>query len=174
MITCMMMPETQDERQKFLQLYEACEKRVYAAAFRVLHDPVQSEDAAQQAWLRLLQNWKRVCAFSLEEACGYAVTTAKNAAIDLLRTQTRTASFSTEWEPPAPIDGMDDYAYLVSLVRALPEGYRRVLELKLVEEQSNCEIARRLGLNESTVATRIQRGKAMLREQLKEEGYCYE
>ncbi len=35
------------------------------------------------------------------------------------------------------------------------------MELKLVEEQSNQEIARRLGLNESTVATRIQRGKAM-------------
>lgn len=67
-----------------------------------------------------------------------------------------------------------EYAYLVSLVRALPEGYRRVLELKLVEEQSNQEIARRLGLNESTVATRIQRGKAMLRERLKKEGYCYE
>ena len=47
-------------------------------------------------------------------------------------------------------------------------------ELKLVEEQSNQEIARRLGLNESTVATRIQRGKAMLRERLKKEGYCYE
>mgnify|MGYP002693925455 FL=1 len=49
-----------------------------------------------------------------------------------------------------------------------------MLELKLVEEQSNQEIARRLGLNESTVATRIQRGKAMLRERLKKEGYCYE
>ena len=110
----------------------------------------------------------------LEEACGYAVTVAKNAAIDLLRAQRHTVSFSDEWEPPAPTDSSGEYAYLVSLVRALPEGYRRVLELKLVEEQSNQEIARRLGLNESTVATRIQRGKAMLRERLKKEGYCYE
>ena len=106
--------------------------------------------------------------------CGYAVTVAKNAAIDLLRAQRHTVSFSDEWEPPAPTDSAGEYAYLVSLVRALPEGYRRVLELKLVEEQSNQEIARRLGLNESTVATRIQRGKAMLRERLKKEGYCYE
>ncbi len=110
----------------------------------------------------------------MEEACGYAVTVAKNAAIDLLRAQRHTVSFSDEWEPPAPTDSAGEYAYLVSLVRALPEGYRRVLELKLVEEQSNQEIARRLGLNESTVATRIQRGKAMLRERLKKEGYCYE
>lgn len=109
MVTWMTMPEDQTEREKFLRLYGACEKRVYAAAFRVLRNPAPTEDA-----------------------------------------------------------------YLVSLVRALPEGYRRVLELKLVEEQSNQEIARRLGLNESTVATRIQRGKAMLRERLKKEGYCYE
>ena len=133
-----------------------------------------TEDAAQQAWLRLLQSWERVSTFGLEEACGYAVTVAKNAAIDLLRAQRHTVSFSDEWEPPAPTDSAGEYAYLVSLVRALPEGYRRVLELKLVEEQSNQEIARRLGLNESTVATRIQRGKAMLRERLKKEGYCYE
>ena len=98
----------------------------------------------------------------------------RRAAIDLLRAQRHTVSFSDEWEPPAPTDSAGEYAYLVSLVRALPEGYRRVLELKLVEEQSNQEIARRLGLNESTVATRIQRGKAMLRERLKKEGYCYE
>ena len=134
MVTWMTMPEDQTEREKFLRLYGACEKRVYTAAFRVLRDPAPAEDAAQQ----------------------------------------HTISFSDEWEPPALSDSTGEYAYLVSLVRALPEGYRRVLELKLVEEQSNQEIARRLGLNESTVATRIQRGKAMLRERLKKEGYCYE
>ena len=174
MVIWMTMPEDQAEREKFLRLYEACEKRVYAAAFRVLRDPAPAEDAAQQAWLRILQSWERISSFGWGDAFGCAVTIEKNAAFDLLRAQRHTISFSDEWEPPAPTDGMGEYAYLVSLVRALPEGYRRVLELKLVEEQSNQEIARRLGLNESTVATRIQRGKAMLRERLKKEGYCYE
>ena len=36
MVTWMTMPEDQTEREKFLRLYGACEKRVYAAAFRVL------------------------------------------------------------------------------------------------------------------------------------------
>ena len=124
MVTWMTMPEDQTEREKFLRLYGACEKRVYAAAFRVLRDPAPTEDAAQQAWLRLLQSWERVSTFGLEEACGYAVTVAKNAAIDLLRAQRHTVSFSDEWEPPAPTDSSGEYAYLVSLVRALPEGYR--------------------------------------------------
>ena len=67
----------------------------------------------------------------------------------------------------------DEYGYLVSLIRSLPEGYRRILELKLVEEQTNREIARRLGLNESTVASRVLRGRTMLKERLEEEGYHY-
>ena len=64
-------------------------------------------------------------------------------------------------------------SYLVSLIRTLPEGYRRVLELKCVEEWSNREIARRLGIKESTVAVRILRGRAMLKERLEKEGYTY-
>ena len=46
--------------------------------------------------------------------------------------------------------------------------------MKCVEEQTNREIARRLGIKESTVAVRILRGRTMLRERLEKEGYTYE
>ena len=39
---------------------------------------------------------------------------------------------------------MGEYERLVALILSLPEDYRRVLELKFVEEESNREIARRL------------------------------
>ena len=46
-----------------------------------------------------------------------------------------------------------------------------MLELKCVEEESNREIARRLGLKESpTVATRVLRGRTMLAAALEKEG----
>ena len=60
---------------------------------------------------------------------------------------------------------------VIFTLRALPYG--RVQELKCVEEESNREIARRLGLKESTVATRILRGRAMLAEALEKEGYVH-
>ena len=41
-------------------------------------------------------------------------------------------------------------------------------------EQTNREIARRLNVNESTVASRVMRGRAMLRAQLEKEGYAYD
>lgn len=170
---CLAMLETEADRQKFIRLYEACEKRVYAVALRILGNPAQAEDAAQQAWLHLLRKWELVSALSWEKAGGYAITAAKNAALDLLRVQSRTVPLPEEWDPPAQADGEDDYRYLVSLVRELPEGYRRVLELKLVEELSNREIAGRLHIRESTVSSRVMRGRTMLQKRLREEGYQY-
>ena len=163
------MLETEADQRQFLRLYEAYEKKVYAVALQILQNPSQSEDAAQQAWLHLLRKWELVSSLTREKATGYAVTAAKNAALDLLRLQSRTVPLPEDWDPPA----QEDYQYLVSLVRALPEGYRRVLELKLVEELSNREIAKRLHIRESTVSSQIMRGKAMLKKRLREEETQY-
>ena len=165
--------ENEADRQKFQKLYEAYEKKVYAVALKILENHAMAEDAAQQTWLRLLKNWERVSALSWAEVGGYTVTAAKNAAVDMVRSQSRTAFFPENWEPPAPESNESEYNYIVQLVCALPENYRRILELKLVEERSNKEIAHAMGLNESTVASRILRGKTMLRQQLEKEGYTY-
>ena len=154
------MLETEADQRRFTRLYEVYEKTVYAVALRVLGDPTRAEDAAQQTWFQLLRRWERVSALPWDETEGYVVTAAKNCALDILRTERRTVAFPEDWDPPARI-------------RALPEGYRRILELKLVEEQTNKEIARRLGINESTVASRVMRGRNMLKAQLEKEGYTY-
>ena len=43
-----------------------------------------------------------------------------------------------------------------------------------MEEETNQEIARRLGMRESTVGVRVMRGRAMLKERLEKEGYVYD
>lgn len=168
------MLETEEDQRRFMRLYDAYERKVYAVALRILGDASKAEDAAQQTWFQLLKNWERVSALAWAETEGYAVTAAKNCALDVLRSERRTAAFPEDWDPPAPEAHQDEYDYLVSLIRALPENYRRILELKCVEEQTNQEIARRLRINESTVASRVMRGRAMLRQQLEKEGYIYD
>ena len=124
---CLAILETEADQRRFIRLYEAYEKTVYAVALRVMGDPTRAEDAAQQTWFQLLRRWDRE----------------------------------------------DEYAYLVSLIRSLPEDYRRILELKLVEGWSGREIAQLLGMNKSTVASRVLRGRNMLKECLEKEGYHY-
>jgi len=171
---CLAMLETEQDQRRFTRLFEAHEKKIHAVALRVLGDPDKAEDAAQQTWLQLIKNWDRVSALPWRETEGYVVTVAKNCALDILRAERRTTAFPEDWDPPAREDGQEEYRYLISLIRSLPGNYRRILELKCVEEQTNREIARRLGIKESTVAVRVMRGRIMLKERLEKEGYTYD
>ena len=171
---CLAMLETEQDQRRFTRLFEAHEKKISAVALHILGDQARAEDAAQQTWLQLLRNWERVSALPWKETEGYAVTAAKNCALDILRAERRTTAFPEDWDPPAQEEHQEEYDYLVSLIRSLPENYRRILELKCVEEQTNKEIARRLGIKESTVAVRVMRGRIMLKERLEKEGYTYE
>lgn len=164
---------SEEDRERFTLLYEAHEKRLYAIALKVLGDPTRAEDASQQAWLQVLRNWERVNALDWDAAAKYLAVTAKNAALDLLKKEKWNTSMPEDWDPSAPEDGQGEYQRLVELILSLPEAYRRVLELKFVEEESNQEIARRLGLKESTVSTKIQRGRKLLLDAMEREGYCY-
>ena len=145
---------SEEDRERFTLLYEAHEKRVYAVALKVLGDPTRAENAAQQTWLQALRNWERINTLDWDAAAKYLAVAAKNAALDMLKKERWNTTMPEDWDPPAPEDGQGEYQRLVALILALPEAYRWVLELKFVEEESNQEIAKRLGLKESTVSTR--------------------
>ena len=164
---------SEEDRERFTLLYEAHEKRLYAVALKVLRDPTRAEDAAQQTWLQVLRNWERINALDWDSAAQYLVVAARNAALDMLKKERWNTSMPEDWDPPAPEDGQGEYQRLVELIRSLPEAYRRVLELKFVEEETNQEIARRLGLKESTVSTKVQRGRRLLLDAMEQEGYSY-
>lgn len=164
---------TEEDRERFTLLYEAHEKRLYAVALKILGNPTQAEDAAQQAWLQVLRNWDRINTLDWDAAAKYLAVAAKNAALDILKKERWNTSMPEDWDPPAPEDDQGEYQRLVALILSLPETYRRVLELKFVEEKTNQEIAKRLGIKESTVSTKIQRGRKLLLNALEQEGYCY-
>lgn len=164
---------SEEDRERFTLLYEAHEKRLYAVALKILGNPTQAEDAAQQAWLQVLRNWDRVNTLDWDAAAKYLAVAAKNAALDILKKERWNTSMPEDWDPPAPENGQEEYQRLVALILSLPDSYRRVLELKFVEEESNKEIARKLGLKESTVSTKIQRGRKLLLNAMEQEGYCY-
>lgn len=164
---------TEEDRERFTLLYEAHEKRLYAVALKILGNPTQAEDAAQQAWLQVLRNWDRINTLDWDAAAKYLAVAAKNAALDILKKERWNTSMPEDWNPPAPEDDQGEYQRLVALILSLPEAYRRVLELKFVEEKTNQEIAKRLGIKESTVSTKIQRGRKLLLNALEQEGYCY-
>ena len=127
----------------------------------------------QQAWLQILQNFSKISLIPWDETEPYVVIVISNVCKDMRKREKKYVNQPEEWEPPAP-DGReptDAFGRLVALIRAMPENYRRILELKFVLEYSNKEIAAALGMKESTVSTRIERGRKLLIARLREEGY---
>ena len=63
--------------------------------------------------------------------------------------------------PPA---GCGACEWLGEMVRSLPDGYREAVQLAEVEGLAQQEVADRLGLSLSGAKSRVQRGRAMLRD----------
>lgn len=80
------------------------------------------------------------------------------------------AAVDREREPDEATGRREAAARLVALAARLPDGYREPLILKCVKGLSYREIGEMLGLPETTIETRIARGRKMLRELALEAG----
>ena len=74
------------------------------------------------------------------------------------------------FEPDEASGRREDAGRLMTLAARLPEGYREPLLLKCIKGLSYREIGEMLGLPETTIETRIARGRKMLRELAMEAG----
>lgn len=64
-----------------------------------------------------------------------------------------------------------EHTELVNLFAKLPLSYRSVLEMKILLGYSDKEIATHLGISETAVSTRASRGRTLLREIIRKEGF---
>ena len=61
---------------------------------------------------------------------------------------------------PAPV--------IHQMIRELPDGYRTIFNLYVIEQKSHKEIAELLNIKESTSASQLHRAKALLATKIKE------
>lgn len=159
------------ERERFAQLYRAHHQRLLRLAAQLLGPGPKAEDAVHDGFAKLAQHLPQLWDRSEEQLSAWLAVVVKNTALDMLRRERReTALEDGCWEPSTPADGGEFHA-LVALIRGMPEEYRRVLELRFVTEWSIAEIAAALEIPASTVKTRIFRGRRLLMERLRKEGY---
>lgn len=163
------------DRQAFRALYEQHYSRLAAVARRYFpDDPKSAEDAVHNAFLQVIKHFDKINEIPRDKLPFWLVSIVKNESITLLRRQRRTVpledwdAFAQTAEEPGAVLG---YGRVVELIRAMPETYRAALEMKLLEERTDREIARSLGISEGAVRGRICRGRALLRKKLLEEGY---
>ncbi|HBL63793.1 MAG TPA: RNA polymerase [Oscillibacter sp.] len=140
-------------------------------ALAILQDPRDAEEAVQEAFIRVIENFSKIYEIPCKNLGAWLVTIVRNEAITMLRRRRDHLPLDEDWAGfERQARDAPDYASLVALFARLPETYRAALEMKLLLGYSGAEIARRLGLTESAVNTRISRGRALLRKIFEEEG----
>ena len=163
--------ESADDRERFVQIYEASHNRVEQTAMRILKDQHDAEDAVQNTFMQVIRHFQRTYEIPKERIPYWVVSIAKNEALSIYRKRQKMVQFE-EWDGvAADATSVTDYNELVALFTKLPDSYRLALEMKYLLDYSGKEIADRLGISESAVNTRISRGRTLLREIAEKEGF---
>lgn len=160
------------DRELFGELYRRFYDKMMMVALRMLPSKPLAEDAVHDSFLKIIAHFEDLKAIPEDRRIYWIVSVTKNASIDLLRKERREVPVEDDDALTEPVSADEgEFHMLVDLIRSMPEGYRRVLELRFVAEWSHAEIAKELHISEGAVKTRVSRGRQMLIDRLKKEGY---
>nr|WP_325293529.1 sigma-70 family RNA polymerase sigma factor [uncultured Oscillibacter sp.] len=163
--------ERDEDQTRFTRLYQRNQRQLHRLAARFLGPGPRAEDIVHDTFIKLIQNYAQLRSRSDGQLERWMMAVARNASLDVLRKEGRETELEAQaWEPAVPAD-QGEFEALVALIRSMPEDYRRVLELRFLAEWSLADIARELGLTEGAVKSRIFRGRKVLIDTLRKEGY---
>ena len=163
--------ERDEDQTRFTRLYQRNQRQLHRLAVRFLGPGRRAEDIVHHTFIKLIQNYSQLRSRSDGQLERWMMAVARNASLDVLRKEGRETELEAQaWEPAVPAD-QGEFEALVALIRSMPEDYRRVLELRFLAEWSLADIARELGLTEGAVKSRIFRGRKVLIDTLRKEGY---
>jgi RNA polymerase sigma-70 factor (ECF subfamily) len=154
------------DSRAFETLMRRYNRRLYRIARSILSHDDMAEEAVRAAYIRAFANLDRY-----EPAGKFGAWLARlafNEALTLRRHSPVAASLAA-LQPAAvapAVEGADaapSKQQLEDAIDALPEVFRTVLVLRVVEDLSGVEVAVCLGLNETTVRTRLYRAQQRLK-----------
>ena len=154
-------------RQPVQELAASYQGSLFAAAFNVCRNAQDAEDVVQDTFVQYYTSKKE---FESEQHIrAWLMRVAVNKAKNINRTFWRRNKISIEDYMETLVFETPAAETLFETVMQLPDKYRIVIHLYYYEEYAVREIAQILKLSESNVKIRLSRGRAMLKETLKEE-----
>ena len=149
------------------ELMECYQDNLYAVAFNVCRNAEDAEDVVQETFFQYHTNNKQY--EDEQHIRAWLIRVAINKAKNVNLTFWRRNKVSLEEYMETLTFETPESENLFETVMRLPEKYRIVIHLFYYEEYTVKEIAEILKISESNVKARLSRGRAKLREELKEE-----
>ncbi len=156
--------QTAEQNDFFSALYRQHVNTVYSIALSYLKNPAEAEDVTSDVFVQLLESG---ISFPDEaQARAWLITVTRNRCKNHLKHWLRRRRASEEVMEQIPVESAaPELRQVMDAICKLPERYRLPLMLFAVEGYSVRETAEMLGLNESTVRTRIARAREMIRKE---------
>lgn len=164
-----------NDRSAQLELYRKYCEGMYIVAMRFVKDADDAEDVLQESFIKAFQ---KIHQFQGDVTFGaWLKRIVINKCIDFLKSKKETllpldegymeVVDNDDWTVPSAIS----IEQVRSTIDNLGSKYRYVLMMFLLEGYDHQEIAQILNISETACRTRLLRGKAQLKELLKEKGY---
>ncbi|MFZ1807352.1 MAG: RNA polymerase sigma factor [Cyclobacteriaceae bacterium] len=158
-----------DDRKAQNLLFNIYEKKVLAVVIRYTSSIDEAKDIQQEAFIKVFNNLKSnvTAILSLEK---WIIRIAVNTAIDYFRKQKRIENLNDQFlfpvaEQPVVLEQLKEEE-LITLIQQMPDPYRLIFNLYIVEGYNHKEIAMMVNIEESTSRSYLTRAKDFLKSKL--------
>lgn len=148
------------------ELYRHLSKPVFNTCMRIVRDRETAEDLMQETFIKVFNGLERfegrsqLTTWIKRIAINQSLNELKKRKVELVEMQDWTVPVNGEVEE----EPQYDIALVKKLMNKLPEGYRVVMTLYLIEGYQHDEIAQIMGISEVTSRSQYARAKKKLRD----------
>ncbi|MCI5058439.1 MAG: RNA polymerase sigma factor [Flavobacteriales bacterium] len=151
------------------KLYDQYSKAMLNTAYRIVNNVEDAEDVLQESFIAA---FKSIHQFSSESTFGaWLKRITVNQSLELLRRNNLNLKFQDavlNWYEDIEQDyDQSELDLVYSTMMNLPDGYRTVFSLYLIEGYDHKEISEILNISESTSRTQLRKAKVKLKELIK-------
>lgn len=184
MLIYLMSLDTEEERIKFVKIYDTYKNRMHYTANMILKDELNAEDMVHDTFLTLTDYLDRINEEDSVGTWNYIVTILKNKCYNFIKKNKKLNLVESEdvFEQSSEICNLlesqlikeEASAFLNTLIRALKYPYKEVIYLQYYDGLNSREIAEILEISPANVRKISSRARGQLREKMLQKGYNYE
>ena len=155
-------------QESLMRLYDLCCGTVFNASYRIVLNAQDAEEITQDAFLKTFASLDSFSG-SERDFVAFVKTIAINKSIDLFRKHSREPFYEEIDYKTSDIeddnDDLEDFPIekIKEALNNLPDGYRLTITLRLIDGMEFSDIAKQMGIKESTVRSQYSRGLEKLR-----------
>ena len=165
------------DRKAVRQLYDRYSSFLAATCARFLPDPGDQKDVLQDGFVKIFSSLDKFDYRGEGSLKAWMTQIVVNECLKVLRKRKRSVPILFEEElrdveieedtGPPEVEKVPA-AVIHEMIKELPDGYRAVFNLFVLEEKNHKEISELLGITESTSASQLYRARMILAKKIKE------